>query len=39
MHYTDVMHVVDDMQRPFPKGSSGFSSAVTPLYAAPPFSK
>ena len=35
MHYTDVMHVVDDMQRPFPKGSSGFSSAVTPLYAAP----
>ena len=35
MRYTDVTHVVDDMQRPFPKGSSGFSSAVTPLYAAP----
>ncbi len=41
MHYTDVTHVMDDMQRPFPKGvtavpkgSSGFSTAVTPLYAA-----
>ena len=32
MHYTDVMHVIDDMQRPFPKNSSGFNSAVTPLY-------
>ena len=39
MHYTDVMPVVDDLQRPFPQGSSGFSSAVSPLYAAPPFPK
>jgi hypothetical protein len=34
MRYTDAMHVVEDMQRSFPKGSSGFSSAVTPLYVA-----